>query len=132
MKKKTFNPSFFQHVFDASSLINIEAKNKIGDLRKRIDEIVIPQKVAYEIDLPHTPLAGLIKRYPEVVAQFRDDEETEYLRIRSQPGIHDGEASAITIALKRNLPLVIDDRKGKQKAENHGIKTLDWTAFLNL
>lgn len=59
-------------------------------------------------------------------------EKEQYLRVRSQVGIDDGEAAAIAIAIKRKLSLVIEDRKGKTKAENHGIKTLSWEDFLGV
>jgi len=66
------------------------------------------------------------------VTPFQDNEEEEYLRILLQPGIDPGEASAITIASKRKLPLVIDERdtKATGKAKNHGVNTLSWQKFL--
>jgi len=60
----------------------------------------------------------------------KNDEENEYLRIRSQPGIHDGEAAAIAISVIRGLPLIIDDKKGKEKAKSHQIQTSSWEDFL--
>lgn len=120
----------FQYVFDASSLINIERNNKISHLRRRKGSILIPEKVALEVNMPNSPLHRFINKYPDVVTDFQVSEEEEYLRVRSQVGIDDGEAAAIAIATKRNLPLVIDDRKGKNKAENHGIQTLGWSDFL--
>ena len=52
------------------------------------------------------------------------------MEIRSQFGIHDGEAAAITIALKRQLPLVTDDKMALKKAKNHNINVLDSGGFL--
>ena|SRR3972149_6706596 len=120
----------FQYVFDASSLINIERNKKIGHLRSRKGAILIPEKVAAEVNTPRSPLHRFISKYPHVVTPFQNNEEDEYLRTRSQVGIDDGEAAAIAIASKRNLPLVIDDKKGKAKAENHGIQTLDWNDYI--
>jgi len=126
---------FFQYVFDACSLINIERYRKMNELRKRKGSIIIPEKVAYEVAYDprihsNAPLRKFILKYPQLITQFQDNEEKEYLQIRSQIGIDDGEASAITIALKRNLPLVIDDKKGREKAKNHNLKTLSWKDFL--
>ncbi|MEK6689694.1 MAG: hypothetical protein AABY78_00150 [Nitrospirota bacterium] len=90
----------------------------------------MPEKVAEEVNQPNTPLSRFIDSYPQVITQFHDNEEEEYLRVRSQVGIDDGEAAAIAIAFKRKLPLVIEDKKGKAKAENHGIQTFDWKYFL--
>lgn len=125
----------FKYVFDASSLIHIEKYRKMGPLRKRKRSIIIPEKIAYEVAFDprissNTPLRKFIEKHPELVTQFKNNEEEEYLRLRSQVGIDDGEAAAIAIAFKRNLPLVIDDKKGKTKAENHGIETLSWKDFL--
>ncbi len=130
-----FEKSLFQCVLDSSSLINIDRKKKMNILRKRKGEVVIPEKVAYEVAFDpqirsDDRLRKFIKRYPELVTPFQPGEDQEYLRIRSQIGIHDGDAAAIAIALKRRLQLVIDDRKAKQKAENHGVQTLPWDEFV--
>jgi predicted nucleic acid-binding protein len=120
----------FQYVFDASSLINIERHKKMGELRRRKGGILIPEKVAVEVNMPNSPLHKFISKYPTVVTSFQKTEEREYLRVRSQVGIDDGEAAAIAISSNRRLPLVIDDKKGQTKAGNHGIKTLSWQDFL--
>lgn len=124
-----FQMSLIQYVFDASSLINMERSRKIGKLK---GQVLIPEKVAIEINQPNTPLHRFISRFHQVITQFQNNEKEEYLSIRSQVGIDDGEAAAIAIAIKRKLPLVIEDRKGKTKAENHGIKTLSWEYFLGV
>lgn len=126
----TLQRELFQFVFDASSLINIERKRKLGKLRKSKGAVLIPEKVAREVNVPNSPLHRFINRYPQVITSFQPNEEEAYLRIRSQLGIDDGEAAAIAVALKRKLPLVIDDIKGKTKSENHGIRTLSWQDFI--
>lgn len=130
MRKKEFQQSLFQYLFDASSLINIERKSKMGQLRRRRGEVLIPEKVAEEVNQPNTPLSRLIANYPQIVTQFRSDEEEEYLRVRMQVGIDDGEAAVIAISSKRNLPSVMDDNMGKAKARNHGIPVLGWDEFI--
>lgn len=122
----------FQHVFDMSALVNIKINRKMRILRRRKDSVIIPEKVAEEINYPGIPttepLRRFISRYPQIIIPLRVDEQHEYLRFRRQPGIYKGEASAMAIALKRNLPLIIDERETKAtgKAKNHGIKTLSW------
>ena len=127
--------SLFQCVLDSSSLINIDRKKKMNILRKRKGEVLIPEKVAYEVAFDprircDDRLRKFIGKYSELVTPFQPGEEQEYLRIRSQIGIHDPDAAAIAIALKRRLQLVIDDKKAKQKAENHGVQTLPWDEFV--
>ena len=125
--------SLFQEVFDTSSLIDLKNNKKMRFLRSRKGEILIPEKVADELNRGsiRDPLRNFIKKYPEVVSIFKNSEEEEYLKVRSQIGIGDGEAAAIAIAFKRNLPLVIDDNKARKKAQNHNIKTLNWQDFLS-
>lgn len=125
-----FQKSFFQCLFDSSSLINIERNKKMTILRRRRGEVLIPEKVATEVNQPNTPLRRFISKFHQVVARFENNEEDEYLRVRSQVGIDDGEAAAIAMAIRRRLPLVVDDKKGKEKAKNHGIQTLSWQDFV--
>lgn len=137
MKKKDFTPEFWQYVMDSCSLINIDRDVGIRGLEKRKGMILIPEKVAYEV--AYDPRIGktdrlrkFILQNSKLVIEFQNGEEDEYLRILKQPGIHDGEAAAMVIALTRNLPLVIDERETKAtgKAKNHGIETLKWQDFL--
>ena len=95
-------------------------------LRTRRNEVILPAKVADEVKQPAQPLTRFLDRYPDVVSPFTSAEENRYLELRGQPGIDDGEAAAITLALSRDIPLVIDDQRGRAKAENHGIRCLSW------
>ena len=137
MKKKSYNLELWQRVLDSSSLINIQQNEGIKILEKRKGAILISERVKYEVaDDPRIrkrdPLKEFIAKYPEVVTQFKDNEEDKYLRILRQQGIDAGEASAMAIAINRKLPLVIDERNTKAtgKAQNHGIKTLSWQEFV--
>jgi len=125
-----FQKSLFQCVFDSSFLINIERNRKMTVLRRRRSEVLIPEKVAAEVNQPNTPLHRFLSKFRQVVVGFEGAEEEEYLRIRSQVGIDDGEAAAIALAIRRRLSLVIDDRKARKKAEHHDIETLSWQDFV--
>lgn len=122
--------SLFQHVLDSSSLINFERRRQINELRRKRGDVVVPQKVADEVKQPGSPLKRFFDSYPSLVVSFSPDEESLYLQVRVQQGIDDGEAAAIALAQSRCLPLVIDDKKGKSKAENHGIKCQTSNEFL--
>lgn len=137
MKKKAFAQGFWQYIVDSSSLINIEKNESVRALELRKGAILISERVAYEVAddpkiLKTDPLRKFVSGNPQVITQFQDNEEEEYLRILRQQGIDPGEASVMAIALKRRLPLVIDERdtKATGKANNHGIKTLSWQKFL--
>jgi predicted nucleic acid-binding protein len=137
VKKKAFTREFWQYVIDSSSLINIEKNEGVKALEQRKGAILISKRVAYEVAddpkiLKTDPLRKFVSRNPQVITQFQSNEEEEYLRILRQQGIDPGEASVMAIALKRRLPLVIDERdtKATGKANNHRIKTLSWQKFL--
>ena len=135
--KKIFARELWVHVLDSSSLINIERSAGVRTLEERKGAILISKKVEYEVALdPKIPKADLLRQFvltfPQIVTEFQNSEEEEYLRILVQPGIDEGEASVIAIASKRKLPLVIDERdtKATGKARNHGVTTLSWQEFL--
>ena len=121
----------FQYVFDSSSLIFIERNKYVIQLRRRHSEVILPEKVAEEVKQPESPLETFLDHYPSVVTPFTSSEEELYLQIRGQAGIHDGEAAAITLALSRGILLVIEDKRGRTKAENHNIRCLTWQEFLH-
>lgn len=137
MKKKSFVREIWQYVVDSSSLINIEQNAGVKTLEQRKGAILISEKIAYEVAyhpriLKADPLRQFVLKNPQVITQFQDNEGEEYLRILKQQGIDAGEASAMAIALRRGLTLVIDERNTKAtgKANNHGIKTFSWQKFL--
>jgi len=139
MKKKGFARGFWQYVIDSCSLINIEHNRGVRTLEKRIGAILISEKVAYEVSgdpkvLKTDPLRQFVVASPQIVTQFQNNEEDEYLLVVRQPGIDEGEASVIAIAAKRHLRLVIDERdtKATGKAKNHGVNTLSWQEFLKV
>jgi len=137
VKKKSFVREIWQYVVDSSSLINIEQNAGVKTLEQRKGAILISEKIAYEVAyhpriLKADPLRQFVLKNPQVITQFQDNEGEEYLRILKQQGIDAGEASAMAIALRRGLTLVIDERNTKAtgKANNHGIKTFSWQKFL--
>lgn len=137
MKKKGFAREFWQYVIDSSSLINIERNKGVRTLEQRRGAIIISEKVAYEVAgdpkiLKTDPLRQFVMANPQIVTQFQNNEEEEYLMVLRQPGIDEGESSVISIASKRHLTLVIDERdtKATGKAKNHGVNTLSWQKFL--
>ena len=137
MKKMGVAREFWQYVIDSSALINIEQNIGVRALQQRRGALLISGRVAFEVayhpEVRKTdPLRQFVVENSQIVTQFRNDEEEEYLRILLQPGIDEGEASVIAIASKRHLPLVIDERdtKATGKAKNHGVNTLSWQKFL--
>jgi len=139
MKKKSIARGLWQYVIDSSSLINIEQNRGVRTLGQRIGAILISERVAYEVaEDPKILKTDLLRQFvvanPQIVTQFQNNEEEEYLMVLRQPGIDEGEASVIAIASKRHLTLVIDERdtKATGKAKNHGVNTLSWQEFLKV
>lgn len=137
MSAKEFSSEFWQYVMDSSAIINIQRNKGIDYLKRRKGAILIPKRVEYEVALdPRIPMGDPLRHFvlgnPEIVTQFQNDEDEEFLKILRQPEIDDGEAAAMAIALKRALPLVIDERNTKAtgKARNHGIKVLKSEDFV--
>lgn len=137
MRKKDFSLELWRYIMDSSALINIQRNAGIIILKKRIGAILMPEKVAYEVAYhpmitKTDPLRQFVLENPQLITQFQNNEEDEFLQIRSQPEIDDGEAAAMAIALKRELRLVIDERNTKAtgKAKNHGIKVFSSEDFI--
>ena len=66
------------------------------------------------------------------IEELQGQEETIFKQLSQQPRprIHEGEASAIAIALHRGWTLVTDDKGAKWKAEIHNVRFLGWREFL--
>lgn len=119
----------FRYVFDASSLINIERAKKTPLLRANFKQVLIPVKVAIEVNQKNSPLQRFLKRYPHVVTELTEAEGLTSLQLLARPSIHDGEAEAIAVAYHRNLALVMDDGQPSIIARGMGIATLKWTDY---
>ena len=120
------------YVFDASSLINLEKPNRLSILHDLRTRVVIPQRVAREVNKPRTDLAGWLNQHPECVTAFFTEEHELYYQFITQikPRIHDGEAAAMAVALNRGATLVIDENTARGKAESHGIRCLNAAELL--
>lgn len=88
MSKNRKQVALFQYVFDASSLIDIERQGKMKFLRKNWHVVLIPERVAKEVDQPNTPLYRYLKRYPNIKTSLSTQREiNEYLKFVSQSEI---------------------------------------------
>ena len=104
-------------VSDTTSLIVLEKQNKLSLLCELFDEVIIPQAV-----------------YEELIIGLDSDKITQAFSclkiecVTSSERFHDllmildqGEAEAIELAINKNLPLIIDERKGRKIARNFGL-----------
>ena len=127
--------SLFRYVLDTCALIDIAGSEKMTVLRKVVNDIIIPQKVAEEIKRPPS-LKRFIKSHPEVVVEFDEKEGEQYLELLERysfgkGSLGKGEVAAITISYNRDIPLVTDDTTATKKAKELGIKKiLTYKGFL--
>lgn len=104
-------------ISDTTTLIVLEKQNKLSLLCKLFDEVIVPQAVYEEL------LIGLesdktVKAFSclniEIVVY--SERLQDLLMILDQ-----GEAEAIELAISKNLPLIIDEKKGRKIAQNLGL-----------
>ena len=104
-------------VSDTTSLIVLEKQNQLSLLCQLFDEVIIPQAVYTELiiglDSNKTIKAFSCLKIKSVVPSKRLD---DLLIILDQ-----GEAEAIELAIRENLPLIIDEKKGRKIARNFGL-----------
>jgi predicted nucleic acid-binding protein len=116
------------YVFNASSLINLERTKSLRVLEQLAQNrrLVIPERVAREVNAPRKPLENWLRRNRKSVTGLLPQESTLYLKYLRQrhPMIHDGEAAALAVAAHRGCTLVIDDRSALNKATEHNIPHL--------
>jgi predicted nucleic acid-binding protein len=122
------------YVFNASSLINLERAGSLRVLDKlaQNQRLVIPDRVAREVNAPRKPLENWLRRNRRSVTDLLPQESSLYLQYLRQthPKIHDGEAAALAVAAHRGCTVVVDDRSALQKAAEHNIPHLTSGAFL--
>lgn len=122
------------YVFNSSSLIKLERSKglRVLYLLEGEGRVIVPHRVAREVNKPRKPLETWLKRNPKSVKQFLPEEGRLYLEFlrQTQPKIHDGEAAALAIALHRGCTLVADDGPTMEKARQHGVECIDTRELL--
>jgi predicted nucleic acid-binding protein len=111
-------------ISDSTTLIILFDLNRIDLLKNLFDKIYIPEKVYEEITYKES---FLIPEFIEIVKVKENDilKELRYL-------LDDGESEAITLALEKKLPLIIDEKKGRKIAKNLNIKIIGLLGILYL
>lgn len=108
------------------SLINIE---RLGLLFKFTKTIIITQAVYKEVSQPRhakNVLDDSIEKKQVIVKTVDKNEDLKLLLIR----LDQGESESILLAQKENLPLIIDEKKGRSVAQEFGIKIIGLVGIL--
>ena len=111
-------------VSDSTTLIILCDLNKLEYLSNIFNTIYIPPKVYEEISFKNDiKLPKFIK--VENPSNQNQINELKFL-------LDDGESEAIALSLEKNLPLIIDEKKGRKIAKNLSINVLGLLGILYL
>ena len=110
-------------ISDSTALIILNNLNRL-DLLKIFKEVYIPKKVYEEINFKNDFLIpDFIK-----IKQLKNKDLYFYLT----KILDEGESEAITLAKELNLPLIIDEKKGRKVAKNLKIKIIGFLGIIYL
>lgn len=116
-------------VSDTTSLIVLEKLQRFDLLCQLFDRVLIPEVVLGELKVG-SPRVELLLRDHECLEVV---DSTKSSRLESLLFLLDeGEAHAIALAAERSLPLIIDERKGRQVALQLGISVTGFAGLIIL
>ncbi|MBT5264113.1 MAG: DNA-binding protein [Rhodospirillaceae bacterium] len=113
-------------VLDTSVLINLHACTYGGRILRAVpNDIFVSRIVANELEHEtsrkngeHSFLHGLLSGGEVILADMTDDEYALFAELTSGfPSIDDGEAATIAVAAMRKFLCLIDEKKGRARAE---------------
>ncbi len=105
-----------QIVSNTSPLIILKKSEAIFILDNLFDSVLIPKSVQKELFKKEKEFFSSLKTLK--VTEPKDFNLVKALRLI----VDEGEAEAIALAMELNLPLLIDNRKGRKVAEKLGLK----------
>ena len=114
-------------VSDTTSLIVLEKLATLGLLCKLFEQVLIPAVVLAELQAGSPNITALLARLPcfTIVDVPASKRLTALLLL-----LDAGEANAIELATSLSLPLIIDERKGRQIAKQFGIRITGFAGLL--
>jgi len=116
-------------VSDTSPIIILAKTNRLYLLRNVFEQVIIPREVYSEIVRKEDIVSQLLKNvdYFRVLGVDYDETMLNLLRILDK-----GEAEAIYLAKKFELPIIIDEKKGRTIALNYNLKVIGFLGVLFL
>lgn len=116
-------------ISDATILITLINIDEFRVLKLFIEKIIIPYEVYHEVS--QKPNA---KKYIDVQIEeaFISVEDYEDLQLFKEINylLDAGESASITLAIERNLPLIIDEKKGRKFAEKQNVEIIGLVGIL--
>ena len=116
-------------VSDSTTLISLLNVDRFELLFKFSKTIIISQAVYAEVSFQNHAkkvLDGFIKSKQVVVKSIKDKKQLPQLLIR----LDLGESESILLAKNENLPLIIDEKKGRSVAAEFGLRTIGLIGIL--
>ena len=120
-------------ISDTGPLNYLVLIESIDVLSRVFDQVIIPDSVLDELNHERTPdavrnWAGELPQWAVVESSVTETEELKEASLR----VDRGELSAMAVALKKGLPILMDDRRARQAAEELGISTFGTLAVLEI
>lgn len=103
-------------VSDSTTLIILNDLQKLEYLTNIFDKVVLPKAVYDEINYKKS--FELSQNF-EVLECVKDDDFKLFCEL-----LDIGESEAIALSIQKNLPLIIDEKKGRKIAQNLGVKII--------
>ncbi len=110
-------------ISDSTTLIILGDLKKL-DLLAVFEKVYIPRKVYEEITFKNDIK---LPEFIEIIETPKNDLLSNLKRI-----LDEGESEAITLAVEKNLPLIIDEKKGRKIAKNLGVEIIGLLGVLFL
>lgn len=116
-------------VSDTTSLIALEGLAALDLLCKVFEQVAIPQAVFNELVAGSVTIAQQIQAATciEIIQAPSSEQLHNLLLILNQ-----GEAETITLALEKQLPILMDERKGRSIAQQKGLIVIGFLGLLVL
>ena len=115
-----------QIVSDTSPLIILKKSEAIFILDNLFDKVLIPKSVQKELFKKEKEFFSSLK-----ILSAADPNDLNLIKTLKLI-VDEGEAEAIALALELNLPILIDDRKGRRIAEKLGLKFIGSLGLLKM
>jgi len=116
-------------VSDTSPIIILAKTNRLNLLRNVFEQVIIPREVYSEIVKKEDIVSQLLNNvdYFRVLSVDYDETMLNLLSILDK-----GEAEAIYLAKKFEIPIIIDEKKGRNIAFNYNLKVIGFLGVLFL
>ncbi len=111
-------------VSDSTTLIILSDLQKLHYLKNIFEKVYIPQAVYEEISHKKE---FVLPAFIEVVKVEQNEQLSELMML-----LDDGESQAISLAIKKSVPLIIDEKKGRKIALNLDVEILGLLGVLYL